>query len=298
MDYQDWAEVRHQYGDTYLTVFNDGFSVPWKPLSIGEYIHYDHQIARMVVPSACLEDEVFCKCVQDQDILESMDKLSAGIVTTVVHNIWEYSGPNTPQDLQKDFESARSTLKEGRAAVIHQCAYMIATGFNYTLEQVYAMEYDTFLLRLAQAEAKMLTMKIITDPLQLNFSTSPEEKFANLNPERPPTPERVKVDAKEAWDRQQASQVQQRSQPTPDKPKGKWWGTSPVLEAEKRRNINFTAEKQAADDTVLDSHERNEKGAMKQYIIDQKLSGQRDKMLDDAKIIYKDLIESLDKSRK
>jgi len=293
MDQIDWAEVRHQYGDVYLTVFPDGFIVPWKRLSIGEYLYYDEQTVRLLVPPACLEDEIFCKCVQDQQIIESIPTLNAGIITTVVNNIWEYSGPNTPQNLKEDFDKARALLQEGRSAIIHQCAYMIATGFNYTLEQVYNMDYDTFLLRLAQAESKMLTMGIISEPLSLNFEQQPEKKFADLNPQKK---KRVRVDAKEAWEQQQAAKVNQRAKKPEEH--GRWWNLSPVLEAERRKSINFTAEKQAADDSVLDSHERNEKGAMRQYLIEQKLSGPRAKMLDDAKIIYKDLIQALDKSRK
>lgn len=297
MDSHGWPDVRHQYGDVYISVFPDGFTVPWKVLSIGEFLHYDEQIVRLVVPPACLEDEVFRKCVQDPKIIESMDTLNAGIVTTVVHNIWEHSGPGTPQKLKDDFEAARLALTEGRSAIMHQCAYMVATGFNYTLEQVYALDYDTFLLRLAQAEAKLLTMGVIAEPLSLNFEKDPESKFADLNKSQHPK-KRFKVDAKELWDRQQATQVNQRGRPSGQRPTGKWWTTSPVVESTKRKSINFMAEKEAADESALDSHERNEKGAMKQYLIEQKLAGKRAKMVDDAKIIYKDLIDALEESKK
>ena len=296
MSLQEWTEVRRQHGDVYITVFPDGLTVPWKPLSIGDYIAYDAQITRLVFPPACLEDEIFKKCVQEQSFIDGMDQLNAGIVTTVVHNIWEYSGPDTPQKLEEDFNMARAIVKESRAAVLHQCAYMIATAFSYTLEQVYTLDYETFLLRLAQAEAKMLTMNMIREPLTINVGASKAVKFGNLNPEEKP---RIKVDAKEAWERQQSIRMKGQAQPqaTQDK-QGRWWEVSPVIESQKRRPINFNAEKQAAEEMILDNHERNEKGAMRQHIIEQKLAGPRAKMIEDAKIIYKDLLQALQSSKK
>jgi hypothetical protein len=287
---QGWADIRHQYGDVYITVFPDGLTVPWKTLSLGDYIYYDQQIARHVIPPACLENEVFCRCVQDRELVDGIDHLVAGIVTTVVHNIWEYSGPDTPERLQQDFDTARSNLQGGRGAVLHQCAFMIATAFNYTLEQVYAMDYATFMFRLAQAEAKMLTMNIIKEPLTLNINQPPQ--VANLNQTTKP---RVKLNAKEVWEKQQSLRL---SKPTPSEPKGKWWKVSPVLESDQKKKINFTAEKANIDQTILDTHENLEKGAMRQYIIDKKLSGKRAKLVEDARIIYKDLITELEKSKK
>jgi hypothetical protein len=289
-----WAEVRHQYGDVYITTFPDGRIVPWKTLSIGDFIYYDQQITRCVMPPAVLEDEVFRKCVQDQSVIDGIYDTPAGVITTVVQNIWEYSGPSTPEKLQSDFEEARSIMKGTRASLIHECANMIATGFNYTLEQVYEMNYETFLLRLAQAESKMLTMGAIQEPF--TFHTNQEgPTFADLNKKDKP---RVKVDAREAWERQQAARTPKVPEVVKPDQRGKWWEVSPVLESQKRKSINFTIEKQAAEDMVLDNHERNEKGAMRKHIIEAKLAGPRAKMIDDAKIIYKDLIEALEKSRK
>lgn len=289
-----WSELRRQYGGVYITVFPDGRTVPWKPLSMGEYIYYDQQITRFVIPPACLEDEVFQKCVLDHSILDNMDSLPAGVVTTVVHNIWEYSGPNTPDKLQQDLDIARSIVKEGRAAVLHQCAYMIATGFNYTLEEVYNLNYETFMLRLAQAESKMLTMNMIRDPLSITAPQAEKPKFAPLNQNR------TQLDAKALWEQQRRPRTSQSTvaPPVSTKEKGKWWNISPVLEAERRRSINFTAEGEATDDLVLDSHERSEKGAMKRHIIESKLKAPRAKMVDDARMIYKDLIAELEKSKK
>ena len=283
-----WVNVRAQHGGVYITEFPDGIVVPWKPLPIGEFLKYDADLSRCVIPPASLEDEVFRKCVLDDDLLQHrMNELPAGVITTVVHNIWEYSGPETPQQLQSDFEEARNILQGSRSSIIHECAYMIATGFSYTLEQVYAMDYETFLLRLAQAEAKMLTMRIITAPLTLNIGEA----------QQPEVKPRVKLDAKQAWEQQQAAKLQQKPQPQPTR-EGKWWEVSPILESQKRAPINFHAEQQATDDMNLDSHERGEKGAMRKHILDSKLGGKRAQMLDDAKIIYKDVIEALEKTRK
>ena len=164
---------------------------------------------------------------------------------------------------------------------------MIATAFSYKLEDIYAMDYETFLFRLAQAEAKLLTMGVIKEPFVINDgSVIRQEK-----PEKP----RTRVDAKKAWEQQRAVKLNQT--PT-NKAKGKWWEVSPVLESDQRKPINFTAEKQATDDLVLDTHERAEKGAMRQHLIEKKLAHPRAKMIEDAKIIYRDLIATLQGSKK
>ena len=159
-----WAEVRRKYGGVYITAFPDGLLVPWKPLSIGEFLYYDQQITRCLICPAELENEVFIKCVQDKELIEKIDSLKAGVITTTVQNIWEYSGPDTPGKLQSDFEEARALLQGTRSSLMHQCVSMIATAFNYTPDEIYKMEYETFMLRLAQAEYKMLTFNAIQEP--------------------------------------------------------------------------------------------------------------------------------------
>ena len=91
-----WAEIRRSYGDVYITVFPDGLTVPWKPLSVGDFMRYDQQFIRMLVPTGCLENEIFALAVQDRFLIDQIDNLPAGVVTVVANHIWQFSGPFTP----------------------------------------------------------------------------------------------------------------------------------------------------------------------------------------------------------
>ena len=86
-------KIRKLYGNTYVTVFPDDFVVPWRPLSIGDFMAYHHAYLRGVIPLSHLEDEIFNKCVVDDAIVAQAPFLKAGIVTTVSQHIWQHSGP-------------------------------------------------------------------------------------------------------------------------------------------------------------------------------------------------------------
>jgi hypothetical protein len=98
-------------------------------------------------------------------------------------------------------------------------------------------------------------------------------------------------------------QVKQQSKAPPkvdmgNVPREKWWNKSPVLEASNKSNINFDAEKTAADNLSLDNHDRAEAPEVQKFLAEYKTRDQRKKMVEDAKWIYKDLIEELQKHKK
>lgn len=289
-------EARKKYGGVYYSHFPNGLLIPWKLLSVEDWIRYNRDYNRGVIPDCNLEDEIFRKCVLDDSIVRQMDYLPAGIVGIVTTNIWRLSGPINNERLNADMHSARVIVSSERTSVFHDFMKYITMAFPYTPEQVYAMDYETFMIRFAQAERKLLALGVITEPISVNV---PEEE------QEPPAPRqkkpRERLDAKKLYDEQQ-QQRQTGVQPEQVKPSGdksgKWWNTSPVLEATKRQKIDFAAEKKAADRTVLDSHGLREPPEMQEYLIEKEIGASRDKMVKDAQWIYKDLIEQLERQRK
>jgi hypothetical protein len=311
MQYRELLQVRRLYGGVYTTTFEDGLIVPWKPLSLGEFIQYELDVRRGLVPMAQLEDEIFCKCVVSQEIVDRMGTLLAGVIATVVQNIWQYSGPTSGEAFGNDLQQARDLLFKDTSTVIHQCAQQILTAFPYRPEEVYALDYETFLKRLAQAEAKLIDMKVLTEPIKIVPNQERDAKLADLN--KKPKP---RVDAKQLWEEQRTIQMRGQTtqshgkakQPTSSTPpplvkippgkQEKWWKTSPVLEAKHEHTIQFQAEAERADEVILDNHERAEPKEMREYLLEQKLGKKRAKMVESAQEIYGPLLAELEKRRK
>jgi hypothetical protein len=238
------CEARKKYKEgIYLTVFPHGLVVPWKPLRLQDYILYTREISQSPTNLAFLEDEVFCKSVVEQTFVRQIDFLSAGIVSTVVQNIIQHSGPNGIDAFNQDLENQRMEILEGPSAVLHDLVSLITNAFPYKPEEIYAMDYETFLLRVVQAEKKLLTAGIIKEPVHLISKDDPKKKRRV----------RTEIDAqqvKEAFD-QQFKKKPPVPQPVVDKKAldsfekaGKWWKKSPILEVPlaQRENIDFHLE--------------------------------------------------------
>jgi hypothetical protein len=162
-------------------------------------------------------------------------------------------------------------------------------AFPYKPEEVYSMDYETFLVRVAQAESKLIKLKMITEPIYLqNIQAQPEQR-----------PKRLldNIDPKALWDATHPKDRQQTGEVSQAIPRDKWWKISPVLEAKKKHNINFSVEKQAADSSLLDNHENAEPKEVREYLIKQKAQGHRAKLIEDARWIYKDLLAELEKKQ-
>lgn len=205
-----------------------------------------------------------------------MNNLHAGIVSTVSTNIWQFSGPASPQMLAQDLDIARSITKAPATNSFIEIAKMITLAYPYKPEEVLAMPYEEFMIRAAQAEDKLLSLGIITDPITVY--TEPEAKAKPVSKPR--------VDAKKLWEEQQG--VTKQKAPTPDRTKRSTPSEkSPVVTQKPSHGIDFTKERRAVENgEVLSGWDIAE------------LPAQRAKMVEDARIIYKDLIEELERKKK
>lgn len=275
-----FCEVRRKYGDTFITVFPNGFTVPWKPLTLSDFLYYTKAIDRTPVPAAFLEDEIFKKCVLDQSLVRQIDYLKAGIIGAVTQNIIEHSGPIGVDSLNSDLEMARNDLEKGGYAVLHELVRTITTAFPYTPDQVYEMQYDVFLNRFALAESKLIQLGVYKEPIKI------------IDKKQTPNPKRERIDAKKLYDMQQ----KQKRAPEPAIEKdlanlegtGKWWKTSPMLEVpqSQKEHIDFKREQKEAELFGMSGWEQ----------IDQEIL--KDKMVKEAQIIYKDALKALAKNKK
>ncbi len=158
------SQYRLTHGETHLTVLPDGTEIPWRPLTIGEFMEYDDLMKSGQYSIPVIEDEIFKKCVTDRFYLVNIDKLSAGIVSTVVTNIMAYSGPQTIDDFNEALSTARAVIQ----GPLHTVVDMVCRAFPaYKPEDVYSMDYSTLMLRTAMAEQRLLLVKFITEPLHL-----------------------------------------------------------------------------------------------------------------------------------
>ena len=269
-------EVRKRFGGTYVTIFPDGLIIPWKALSLKDFISYQQDTFKNLIPYPQLEDEIFSKCVLDDSIIRQMPFLKAGIISTVVHNIWEYSGPTTAELFNNDLETARQMLQGTGIGGLHELVEMITLAFPYTPEQVYEMDYETFLLRTAQAEGKLLRMKIISSPFSLVQTQTEASK------QKGPIPKETKprVDAKSLWEEQRLK----KKDPIPPggmKKNEKWWKVSPVLETPAAHGIDFRIQQAEIDTFGSTGHEKAD------------IHINRANLIKDAQWIYADVLKAL-----
>lgn len=280
-------EVRQKYGGVYVTAFDDGLIVPWRPLSLESFIKYSSDFNNPIVPFACIEDEIFRKCVVDDTLIRQLSFLKAGIISTVVQNIWQFSGPSSIDGFNEDLAIARSIIN-GDLKALHNLVDIICMAYPYKPEEIYAMEYETLMLRAVQAEQKLLTLGVIKESIDMKDLTKIKQKrdrkFANSATQNI----KPSVDAKKLWEQQQ-QQVKDIENPQPTdrhilhETGDKWYKVSPVLEATKKHNINLERETRLQDmetGRVLDDPKSD-----------------RAKLVNDAKWIYKDLIAELNKRK-
>lgn len=164
----DLPSLRRKYGPVFVTTLENGHVVPWKLLSVGEYLEYSGLLETGVYARATIEDEIFQKCVVDEYTLEHLPELKAGTVSTVVQDIITNSGPTTISELNSTLDIFRMVATQA----VHQTVSLIAQAFPaYKLEDIYNMKYSDFMLRLAQAESKLLQLGVLEQAL---FFDDPE----------------------------------------------------------------------------------------------------------------------------
>jgi hypothetical protein len=297
------VEARRKYGEgVYLTIFPNGLSFPWKRLSLKDYLFYTQETTTSQSPPSVLEDEIFRKCVLDPASIRQLDYMPAGIVSTVVANVIQYSGPIGIDSFNQDLEVARHEILVSKSAVIHDLVSTITLAFPYKPEEVYAMDYETFCLRCVQAEKKLLFSGALKEPVYIKQKEP--EKVRN------PKGKKTEFDAQEAkrlFDEQHG--LAKKRTPTEDtlrikskSPKevppikknlnnlegtGKWWKKSPILEvaSRDREKIDFKTE----------AKEQHAFGSSSWEKVDQLIL--QDKMVKDAQKIYKDVLSELAKRK-
>jgi hypothetical protein len=289
------SRARATYGGVYLTILPDGRAVPWKPLSVQDFIRYHRDFTRGLVTEAQLENEVFSSCVLDDHFVRNIDSLPAGDITTVVANILQASGPHDVDTFNSDLQAARGILHNDGVKAIHDVAALITLAFPYKPEEIYEMDYETFLTRAIQAEDKLIQAGMITEPIAIE----------KADPDTAKQQKRAKIDAKKLWEAQQFAREYQprtKQRKVPDRPdrditieknpefeqlpRDKWWKRSPVLEQGAAHGINFNLESQEVTLFGLGGHEKAD------------LAIARHKLTEDAQVIYKDVLEALAAKKK
>ena len=156
--------LREKYGAVFATQLPDGRVVPWKPLTIGEFLEFDSTFRREVYPPAFLENLIFDKCVLDDYLKANKDEQKAGTISLIVNHIMEISGPTSIEEV-----ASMLALKRLEASgVIYQLAGVIMQAFQgYKMEDILAMDYQTLMLRVAQAEDKLIRTGMLQEPLSL-----------------------------------------------------------------------------------------------------------------------------------
>lgn len=214
------AGLRDRYGPFYIIRFPD-IDIPWKLLSIGDFLRYDSDSTLGAVPQYILQEEIFKKSVLDNSVLNN-PKLLAGVVPVVATTVMSASGPQGIEQFNEDLDFARHVTQN---IPIHTLVVLICRAFPaYKPEDVYNMEYPDFMLRLAQAESSLLEAGVLEEPIKL-YS---KEELAKKVGKKRVDPQKLK----EAWEAQKnipaTPSMLLNPQPSADK------GSSNVVRAWKR----------------------------------------------------------------
>lgn len=194
------SDLRERYGSVYITETTDGQIIPWKPLSIGEWLQFREAFASGFYASSVLETEIFKKCVTDQLVVKTIDKQKVGTITTVVAQILFQSGPQNTNEFNAHLDHCRGIAQQP----VHQIVSIICQVFAaYKPEEVYALDYETLMLRLAQAEERLFKMGLKTEPFRLLDNNEEQE----VQPKKRYDPNKLK----EAFDNTRAPDQSVRS---------------------------------------------------------------------------------------
>jgi len=173
--------LREEHGDAFATRLPTGQIIPWRPLSMGEFIEHQDALALGAHPPAYLEDEIFKKCVLDTALVKGINQLKAGIVATVVATILSYSGPSNVEELNQVMDFNRTAATK----ILNDLVNFVCQAFPaYKPEEVYEMDYSTLMLRVAMGERKMLQTGIITEPLHFDHPEAAAEAQVDAEAER------------------------------------------------------------------------------------------------------------------
>lgn len=157
------VKLRKQYGDNWLTCFPD-LEIPWRQLSLQEFLSYDKLFSSKKYIPEEIEDEIFSLAVLEDIYIENIDILPAGIVTTVVAQIMQASGPATVNQIAEDLNVSRANVQD----FVSSSVTMICSVFPaYKPEDVFSLKYNVFMDRLAMAEGRLLQLGVLKEPLSV-----------------------------------------------------------------------------------------------------------------------------------
>jgi len=192
---RDISDLRLSYGECFASELPDGLIVPWKPLSIEDYLNYTALFEQKRHLASTLENEIFLKCVVDSYFTNNINRLKAGIVGTVVSAILLYSFPTTPEEIETVLIGYRQLANNLIGELI---AFTCQAFPSYTPDDLLKCNFTDFMYRVALAEKKLISTGIITEPLSVINKTqkngkSPEkhdtrhlkEQFEQRKPKEP-----------------------------------------------------------------------------------------------------------------
>ena len=273
MDYEI-IKLREKYGEgAYATVIDEHIIIPWKPLCITDFITYQNP---SIYPAAAIEDEIFRKCVLDQSWIRQIDFLPAGIVSTVAANILSVSGPDNPETIQDKLIEKRNKVN-GTHQIIYDFIKLITIAFPYKPEELFTFDFDKLIEILVLAENKLLTIGFLQEPIAIEGAQQPQEQPF----------QRPRVDAKELWESQYNKRSAASQSGSIDQLKDAYdpkKGISPVLTFGNKHGIDF--KKEQHDYMPENNWDRVE------------MPQKQRQMVEDAKVIYKDLLEELAKKKR
>lgn len=250
--------LREQHGSLFASIFSEDRKIPWRPLTIEEFLDVQVRFMHGAYPHAVIEDEIFRKCVLNQVYIDNMEKLPAGTVSAVAQAILAHSGPSHLQDIQQRLDFCRREV----SSIVHDMASLITQGFPaYTLEQVYSMDYETFMLRVAQAERKLLQAGILRQPISFTENGQPIPSEAqNL-----PPPEELE----RLWRQQNPS-----SSPPPPAQK-----QTVITEQDRHEHMAARAGHDAVDAVILEKQTMDDVPAIYKEYVEQMKRGEKVKIM-------------------
>lgn len=187
MKREGFVKHRQTWGNNWLSVFED-LEIPWRQLTLQEFLDYDFLYKTHQYTDTEIEDEIFRLVCLEKFYSENLDKLSSGLISTVVAHTMMVSGPGSVEQISEDLNAARNQTGDFlSSAMALICSVFVA----YKPEEVMALNYQEFMKKLALAERRLLEMGVMKEPLTI-LSSEPapkakqkrkdiESKMGNLN---------------------------------------------------------------------------------------------------------------------
>jgi hypothetical protein len=206
MSLRDEFARRYSKKATHVSILPDYVEVPWSQLTVGEYLDISRDIDKSDEEK---EEDIFKKKVTDEFLVNNIEELKAGTVTTVSNSILEYSIPESPEEYEGVLNYFRVQIHE---SILDQLIIYISNAFpSYTPDEIRDMNIEKFMYTVALAESKMLQLQAVDHPISF---TQGEQKNGLQEKAR----EKEKIDVKrlkDMFDQSYSEPPQQASVPQP-----------------------------------------------------------------------------------